>query len=89
MIKFIFSKDSKKKFLNLEKNLQERVIFKLKSIKDHPYVFSILVQMKDSTNSTHRLRIGNYRIILFLKDQQGANCDFIIVDLGHRKEVYK
>lgn len=89
MIKFIFSKDSKKKFLNFEKDIQERILFKLRNLDSHPDIFSILVKMKDCNHSTHRLRIGNYRIILFLKNQQEDNCEFIIVNIGHRREIYR
>lgn len=89
MVKFIFSKESYKKFSNLEKEIRDRIILKLQNLKNHPDIFSVLVKMKESDNSTHRLRIGNYRIILFLKIQRGNNCEFIIVDLGHRKEIYR
>lgn len=89
MIKFIFSKGSKKKFLNFEKDLQDRILFKLRNLNDHSNIFSVLVKMKDCNHSTHRLRIGNYRIVLFLKNQQEDNYEFIIVDIGHRKEIYR
>lgn len=89
MIKFIFNKDSKKKFLNFEEDLRNRIISKLKTLHIHPDIFSVLIKMKDCTNSTHRLRIGNYRLILFLKNQQGDDYEFVIVDIGHRREIYK
>lgn len=89
MVKFIFSKEGYRKFSDLEKEIKDRIILKLKNLKNHPDIFSVLVKMKESNNSTHRLRIGNYRIILFLKMQKVNNCEFIIVDLGHRREVYR
>lgn len=89
MIKFIFAKDGKKKFLNLEKDIQDRILFKLRNFNNHTNIFSVLVKMKDCDHSTHRLRIGNYRIVLFLKNQQKNNYKFIIVDIGHRREIYR
>lgn len=89
MVKFIFTKNSKKKLFNLEKDLQDRIFFKLKSLNNHPDIFSVLVQMKDCQNSTHRLRIGNFRIVMFLKNQKEENFEFVIVDIGHRREIYR
>lgn len=89
MIKFIFSENSKKIFSNLEKDLQNRILTKLGILKTHPDIFSVLMQMKDCDSVTHRLRIGNYRLILRINEQDKNNLEFIVVDIGHRREIYK
>jgi mRNA interferase RelE/StbE len=33
-----------------------------------------------------RLRIGNYRIIYEIRDQ---TCYILVLDIGHRKEIYR
>jgi len=85
MPQFIFTKYSKKKFEKLSPEVSQRILKKLKSCKTHPDFFSLLETLTNFGEASHRLRIGDYRIILKIKDHD----NLIILDLGHRKEVYK
>jgi len=54
---FIFSKKAEKDFLKLEKNTQERILEKLKELKNHLNLISVLKKVVDLEPATHRLRI--------------------------------
>lgn len=89
MVYFIFTKTSEKDFKKLPINIQKRIVAKLKEIKTHPDIFSILKTIFEFEPATHRIRIGNYRLILELKSQEKSNLKFRILKIGHRKEIYK
>jgi mRNA-degrading endonuclease RelE of RelBE toxin-antitoxin system len=89
MITFEFSKYSKKKFLSLPKSLQKRVEIKLVSLKKHDDIFSVLKRLHHYEPATHRLRVGSFRLILKLERQEKEDVDFLVLDLGDRKEIYK
>jgi mRNA-degrading endonuclease RelE of RelBE toxin-antitoxin system len=54
---FIFSKKAEKDFLKLEKKDQKRILEKLKELKNHINLISILKKVIDLEPATHRLRI--------------------------------
>jgi len=85
MITFEFSVSAKKVFIKLELKRQERIINKLKSLKDHPNISQVLGTLTDFSPATHRLRIGSFRLIL----EQKSAKKFLILDLGHRRSIYK
>ncbi len=89
MITFIFGKEAGKKFTNLEKIERERISNKLKVLKNHPNIFSVLTKLEDFGLATHRIRIGNVRLILKLEKHEKQNIEFFILKLGHRKEIYR
>lgn len=60
---FQFTKYSEKKFLKLDKNLQTILREKLEEIKATKNL-SQLNTLKNLEPATHRLRIGDYRLIL-------------------------
>ena len=89
MITFIFGKEAVKEFLDLERVSRERISNKLKVLKNHPDIFSILVKLEGLGLATHRLRIGNIRLILKLEKQGREYIEFFILRLGHRREIYR
>lgn len=89
MVVFIFTKQAKKAFLKLPKAIQERIISKLKELKNHNDILSALKRLSDFEPATHRLRIGAYRIILELKEQKENQFEFWILDAAHRKDIYR
>lgn len=86
---FIFTKKTEKEFLKLPSSVQERIIAKLKELKQHADVFSLLKRLHDFEPATHRLRIGSHRLILGLKNQNTDHVEFWILDLGDRKDIYR
>ena len=82
---FVFSPPAKKAFQRLEPKLQQRIKDKLQSLKGHPDIFSVSKSVFGFEPATHRLRIGTYRLIL----EQKSSNKFLVLDLGHRREIYK
>ncbi|PKL36573.1 type II toxin-antitoxin system RelE/ParE family toxin [Candidatus Peregrinibacteria bacterium HGW-Peregrinibacteria-1] len=88
MIQFIFTKSAKKTFQKLPAAIRDRIITKLKELKNHSDIFSTLKKLHHFSPATHRLRIGDYRIILELQDYTDTHTTFLILDLGSRKDIY-
>lgn len=82
---FSFSRFAKKIFFKLEKNMQERILEKFQELKKHEHISSVLKPLINFGPATHRLRVGDYRVIL----QRMSETDFLIVDIGHRRDVYR
>ena len=85
MNRFIFTHFAKKQFQTYENKVQEKIIQKLKILKQHDYIFSVLKTLVDFEPATHRLRIGDYRLILKWEKPN----TFLILAVGHRKNIYK
>lgn len=77
-----FSRASEEQFYKLEKNIQDRIINSLERIKIRPYHF---IKRKEGT-SYFILRVGDYRIILDVKNDLSL---ILVMELGHRKNIYK
>jgi len=86
MNEFVFTKKAEKRFLKLPKSVQSRILDKLKDLKNHEDIFSILKRLYHLEPATHRLRVGDYRLI-FEQKQQGTT--FWVLDVGDRKNIYK
>lgn len=89
MVVFVFTKKSEKVFLSLSSKVQERILGKLKNLKMHGDVFSVLKKLHHLEPATHRLRVGDYRLILELKERNGENVKFLVLDVGDRKDIYR
>ncbi len=89
MITFVFTKYAQKNFLKLSKTVQQRLIAKLKELKNHTDILSVLKRLSNFEPATHRLRIGDYRLIIELKEQTEKDFEFWILDIGHRKDIYR
>ncbi len=89
MIIFVFTKKAEKRFLSLSKKVQTQILTKLKGLKSHTDIFSVLKKLHHFEPATHRLRIGSHRLILELNTQNKEAVKFLVLDVGHRKEIYK
>jgi len=76
-------------FRELSPDTQKRILQKLQMLKNHPDVFSVVGKLHDIYPATHKLRIGNYRLILELKDNTKSDTLFHILRAGHRKDIYR
>lgn len=85
---FLFTKKAEKIFFKLPKSVQSRIVIKLKDLKKHEDIFTVLKQLHHLEPASHRLRIGDYRLILECKDQSLHKSLFWILDVGHRRSVY-
>lgn len=84
MYSFIFTKNSKKEFEKINNLDRERIIKKLSEFKRVENIYDFLKSVYNLEPATHRLRIWNYRLLLFIE-----NDNVIILKIWHRKEIYK
>jgi mRNA interferase RelE/StbE len=77
-----FSKSAVKQLLKLEKDIQHRIVSTLDRIRVRPYPHV----KKLVGNPYFRLRVGEYRVIL---DIQKNKLIIFVVEMGHRKNIYK
>jgi|GEM_PF-304493 len=82
---FVFTVFAQKKFLKLDTAIQKRIHLKLLQLKDHPDIYSVLEQLVGLAHVTHRLRVGDYRVIL----RRVSQTKFSIFDVGHRRSIYE
>ncbi len=80
--KIVFTETSEKQLKKLDKTIQERILLTLERIRIRPYDFV----KKLSGYPYYRLRVGDYRVILGIRSEQ---LIIIVIELGHRKNIYK
>ena len=81
MYSIIFNPFAEKQLKKLDNNLQIRILDVLNRIRIRPHHF-----VKRLVGSPYfRLRVGDYRIIL---DIQNDKLVIVVVELGHRKNIY-
>ena len=82
MYEMEFSRTAEKQLLKLEKDVQIRIISTLKRIRIRPYP-----HVKKLVGSPYfRLRVGDYRIILDIKEDKLV---ILILEVGHRRNIYR
>ena len=89
MVTFVFTKQAEKAFRKLSSSTQQRVKSKLLELKSHNDILSVLKSLHHFKAATHRLRIGDHRLILALEMQLKDDFTFLVVDIGHRREIYR
>lgn len=77
----LFDKKAEKLFFKLPVEIQERIIAALKRCRIRPY--NHVVRLVDSPY--YRLRVGDYRVIMDIKDQQ---LIILVITVGHRSNIY-
>jgi len=82
MYEVIFTRTAEQQFNRLAENVQEDIIMALDRIKVRPHAFvKRLIGRKD-----YRLRVGAYRVILDINE---TSLIIVVIELGHRKDIYK
>jgi len=82
MYTLVYSKESLKQLKKLNRDAQIRIISTLERIRVRPYP-----HVKKLVESRYfRLRVGQYRIILDIKENRLL---IHIIEVGHRRNIYK
>lgn len=62
---------------------QLRIIAAIDQLRDNPAAGSVL---KGEFSGLRRIRVGNYRVVYEVQDQQLV---VLVIRIGHRREVYR
>lgn len=85
MYKIVFAKGAHRAFLRLPKNTAVLVRQKLEQLAVDPYAPNINV-MKLQNRSGYRLRIGNWRVIYEIQNDELV---ILVLKIAQRGEVYR
>jgi len=80
-----FTKKAIKVFLKLPRKVQINIRGKLLILSKGPFSVSNVKRLQGVDNA-YRLRMGNYRIIYLVLEQE---LIIKIIKIGHRREVYR
>ena len=84
--KVTFSNDAEKTLRKLDKPMIKRIFKALDLLSNDPFEAPNIKKMKGSEDQVFRLRVGNYRIIYEVKDNE---LIIFIVRIGPRGDIYK
>lgn len=76
-----FSKTAEKQLYSLEKETQARIISTLERCRVRPHHYA----KKLAGMPYFRLRVGDYRVILDIKNDK---LIIFVIEVGHRKNIY-
>jgi mRNA interferase RelE/StbE len=80
--KIVFTRRATKDISKLEPEIKERIGEALRKYSEDP--LSYARRMVDPSLGSCRVRIGDYRVIFDLEDDE-----LIVLRAGHRKEIYR
>ena len=82
MYNLIYSESASKQIKKLDKGVRLRIISSLERIRIRPYPYV----KKLVGNSYFSFRVGDYRIILDIKEDK---LIILVVEVGHRRNIYQ
>jgi mRNA interferase RelE/StbE len=83
--RILFTNDSKKQFSKLSKDVQSRIVKYLDNrVKDNPFLFG--KNLVGDKKGLWRYRVDDYRILCAINNEELV---VLIVEVGHRKNIYK
>ena len=85
MYQLSYSKSALKNLTRMSQNIQKIIIEKLHILKIDPYSKNNNIKKLEGLEG-YRLRIGNYRVIYKIENQE---FKILIIDIDVRGEVYK
>ena len=81
---FTFTKFADKKFRKLDVKIQIQLGKRLAQVRESGSMTQC-EPLRDYLPATHRLRPGDFRFIL----ARDGDTNWIVLDIGHRKEIYR
>ena len=82
MYKIIFTQRAIRDLESLNKQIQNRIVNKLKEYAEEPIKYAH--KLTNPEIGTYRFRIGDYRVVFDIE-----NKAVVILRIGHRKHIYK
>lgn len=83
-MRVLFTERAKKEWQSFEKQIQNQLSKKLAFYLSQKNPLNYAEKLRESKYGEYRFRIGEYRIIFDIKDN-----DLIILKIGNRKDIYK
>jgi mRNA interferase RelE/StbE len=80
----VFSKSADKSLSALDKQMQQRILEKLKELKTNSV--NLDIKKLKSHAALYRLRVGHFRVVYTIQHEQ---IIVYIVAVGHRRDVYQ
>ena len=84
----IYSKEARKNLRSLDPSVSNRVVKKVKELTDHNDPLYFAKPLTGTFSGLHRFRIGDYRVV-FSVDETGLVTILTILDIAHRKDIYR
>lgn len=82
---FLFTKEAKKDIEKLDNIIKKRLYKKILEVAQAENIIPIARPLINAEAGTYRLRIGDYRLIFDLLEED----KIIVLRVRHRKEVYR
>lgn len=73
-----------KALAGIPKRDRERIYARLDQLAVSPYSMTGVKKLQGDDH--YRLRVGDYRVLYLIED---ANLVIVVVEIGHRREVYR
>ncbi|WP_027303098.1 type II toxin-antitoxin system RelE family toxin [Rudanella lutea] len=86
MYRLSFSNRALKSLQKIQRPDAERIVNALEELAKDPTPKANVKRLSNHPEAIYRLRVGNYRV---LYDQEDAIRIIAVIDIGHRKEIYK
>lgn len=86
MYNLSFSDKALKSLRKIQKPDSERIVSALEELALDPGNKSNVKRLSNHADAVYRLRVGNYRV---LYDQHDVIRVIEVIDVGHRKDIYK
>jgi mRNA interferase RelE/StbE len=84
--KVLFSSEAEKSLVKLDKTIIKRIFNSLEQLRTDPFNNSNTKKMKGKEGIYYRMRVGNYRVIYEIKNNE---LIIFVVRLGPRGDIYK
>ncbi len=86
-ISVAFKPSAHKQFSKLSPDIRKRIAEKIDALCKNPFPFGC--QKLSGEESFYRIRVGNYRVIYWVDDSETPKILILVVEIGHRREVYR
>lgn len=85
---FAYSEKALAYLKKVPKKIRKQIVAKMNALADDPYPSSCkcLQGTKDDDEKVYRIRSGDYRILYVVRDNPSQ---IVILDIDHRKDVYR